>query len=524
MGITLQLIAKLDRASLERRVGTGVALLDRERLDDLRLIQIGKAAAAFLLCLAQWIDLGYKSPQLLKDLLRQVTPSVRAKMPLCDFLMLRMAEAFVAMAEEDDDQAIRLLGFVLEADCELSEQLTVLAHFWRGRAHRKKGEYEKAYSDITAAREQAGRLGLRKLAAAIQIQEAWCIFQSGDPKGAWKLLDEAERELKTTDDDLSLGNIYSARGRVVRRTGEYAESLAYYRQAVAIFHRRNPDHRNLARTLVNAAYVKRLLALYLHKRLEGRKAARRGSANTRYMEICRDALADLERAGQIYALHQHHGGTGSVLVNGGYIHLDLGDIERAGSEGAKAYELACSTNDHILMARARNLQAYAEIARVEEELGEDADIAVYAHQARRYAEEAVQLARQTQNRRLLAGAHIVCGAVAASDFFEDWEEARRCEVESRALLRAGDRDHLSEELTQLKSKIMRSIGINDTLRAWSQGIVGQKTFQQIAEEFAEVVIPQVWLREGKNVSRVAERLSVSPKKVRRILRNTGLIS
>lgn len=258
MGITLQLIAKLDRASLERRVGTGVALLDRERLDDLRLIQIGKAAAAFLLCLAQWIDLGYKSPQLLKDLLRQVTPSVRAKMPLCDFLMLRMAEAFVAMAEEDDDQAIRLLGFVLEADCELSEQLTVLAHFWRGRAHRKKGEYEKAYSDITAAREQAGRLGLRKLAAAIQIQEAWCIFQSGDPKGAWKLLDEAERELKTTDDDLSLGNIYSARGRVVRRTGEYAESLAYYRQAVAIFHRRNPDHRNLARTLVNAAYVKQI--------------------------------------------------------------------------------------------------------------------------------------------------------------------------------------------------------------------------------------------------------------------------
>jgi DNA-binding NtrC family response regulator len=97
-------------------------------------------------------------------------------------------------------------------------------------------------------------------------------------------------------------------------------------------------------------------------------------------------------------------------------------------------------------------------------------------------------------------------------------------MESRALLRPGDRDHLSEELARLKSKIMRSIGINDTLRAWSQGIVGHKTFQQITEEFAEVVIPQVWLREGKKVSHVAERLSISPKKVRRILRNTGLIS
>lgn len=97
-------------------------------------------------------------------------------------------------------------------------------------------------------------------------------------------------------------------------------------------------------------------------------------------------------------------------------------------------------------------------------------------------------------------------------------------MESRALLCSGDRDHLNEELIRLKSKIMRSIGINDTLRAWSHGIVGEKTFQQITEEFAEVVIPQVWLREGKKVSRVAERLSVSPKKVRRILHSTGRIS
>lgn len=524
MTITPQLLAKLERASLNRRVSAGIALLDRESFDDLRFDRLGSASAAFLLCLAQWIDLGYKSPQLLEDLLKQVTPAARARMPVCDFLMLRMAEAFVALAEEDDDQAIRLLGFVLESDCELSRQVIVLAYFWRGRAHRKKGEYEKAYQDITAARELADRLELRKLSAAIQIQEAWCVFQKGDPRGAWKLLDAAESELKTTDDGLSMANVYSARGRIVRRTGEYAESLAYYQQAIAVFHERNPNHRNLARTLVNAAYVKRLLALYLRKRLEARQAMRGGSVNARYMEICRDALADLERAGQIYALHHHHGGTGSVLVNGGYIHLDLGDIERAGSEGAKAYELANGKSDHILMARARILQAYAEIARVEEELGEDADIAVYAHQARRYAEEAVLLARQTQNRRLLAGAQIVCGAVAASDFFEDWEEARRCETESRALLRPGDRDHLSEELTHLKSKIMRSIGINDTLRAWSQGILGQKSFQQITEEFAEVVIPQVWLREGKKVSRVAERLSISPKKVRRILRNTGLMS
>jgi hypothetical protein len=82
--------------------------------------------------------------------------------------------------------------------------------------------------------------------------------------------------------------------------------------------------------------------------------------------------------------------------------------------------------------------------------------------------------------------------------------------------------HLGEELAVLKSRIMRSTGIDDTLRAWSQGIVGHKAFQQMTEQFAEVVIPQVWLREGRKLSHVAERLSISPKKVRRILRSVGL--
>jgi DNA-binding NtrC family response regulator len=75
----------------------------------------------------------------------------------------------------------------------------------------------------------------------------------------------------------------------------------------------------------------------------------------------------------------------------------------------------------------------------------------------------------------------------------------------------------------LKSRVLRSSGIDETLRAWSEGMVGNKTFQQITEEFAEIVIPKAWTRESKKISRVARRLSISPKKVRRILRNTGLL-
>lgn len=42
------------------------------------------------------------------------------------------------------------------------------------------------------------------------------------------------------------------------------------------------------------------------------------------------------------------------------------------------------------------------------------------------------------------------------------------------------------------------------------------------EEFTEIVIPKIWLREDSKISRVATRLSMSPKKMRRILANTNM--
>jgi hypothetical protein len=43
----------------------------------------------------------------------------------------------------------------------------------------------------------------------------------------------------------------------------------------------------------------------------------------------------------------------------------------------------------------------------------------------------------------------------------------------------------------------------------------------LTEQFAEIVIPKVWEKEDRKVARVAKRLSVSPKKVRRILARAG---
>ena len=91
-----------------------------------------------------------------------------------------------------------------------------------------------------------------------------------------------------------------------------------------------------------------------------------------------------------------------MLVNAGQLHLDMGEIDRALAEALKAYTLGRDKHDQILMARSRILEAFAENARVDEQLGEDGDTAVYANAAQRYAEEAVD-AGQAYAKSALVG-------------------------------------------------------------------------------------------------------------------------
>jgi hypothetical protein len=208
-------------------------------------------------------------------------------------------------------------------------------------------------------------------------------------------------------------------------------------------------------------------------------------------------------------------------VNAGHLHLDSGDIDRAEGEAAKAYCLGEERQDHILMARSRILQTTVQNERVEEQVG--GDLSLHGHLARSYSEDAIALAKLTQNNRLLAGAYVARSSVAANEFFQDWETAKAFAALAGELLGKDDLDHLSKELIVLKARIIRATGVDEMLRAWSEGITGEKTFQEVTEEFAELVIPKVWIREGRKVSRVAERLSISPKKVRRILANVDLL-
>jgi DNA-binding NtrC family response regulator len=166
------------------------------------------------------------------------------------------------------------------------------------------------------------------------------------------------------------------------------------------------------------------------------------------------------------------------------------------------------------------LQCIVENAAMEEQVG---DTAHHHEAAEAFARDAVAFAGQTENRRLSARAYVWQGLTFAAEP-GDPDASRRCCEQATALLQPEglERQYTWDDLEALKTRVLHARPIESVLRAWSAGVVENTSFQQMTEEFARIVIPKVWEREGRKISRVAEKLSISPKKVRRILRSTGV--
>jgi len=508
---------KLEQALVARDIRSGFALLNTMFAASAKLNPGCPEAHRLLLLLAQWTDLGYRNLEFLQEQIDQFPEVGHAELATRDFFRLKLVESFQALAAQSPLQAIELLDALLHAgEGILSTEQLFTIYFWRGRAHRQNGSFDAALADIHHAKECGRQIGAKKLIAVAKIHESWLVFHKGERQLAFDLLDEAEKVLLPTGHALSLGNIAAARGRFVRSAGDYARSLSYFERAIALYRQHNPEHLNVARASVNAAYVKRLMSLELRPR---RGAAAAGATNEQALRIAREAMNLLRDAARIYRLQHHQSGSGSVLINLGHLQLESGDMDAAAEEGRQAYELAQAESDHVLMARARILQAYVEMAHSEEQIDEHSDGLPSSQRAVDYADEAVSIARGTENKRLLAGAYITRGLASIEAHHGDLETGRIYATKAAELLGSEDRDHLYRELTHLRLKITEPKAVDETLRRWANGELGDKSFRQIEEEFAELVIPKVWMNLGRNVSLVAERLSISPKKVRRILRS-----
>jgi len=521
-----------------REIERGIACL-RSRQDLIANLDPSQENAAHLLAhLAIWIDIGFSGPSLQELLQRfeHLEPGLLSKLSIADYICLRMAEGMAAMVEEAMETAIGHFDFVLSLGKELDDRfLLAIACFWKGRCLRRRGEYDEALIYTGKGKDLAVGLGHLRMAAVMQVLESWLLFQQGKWKEAVRISQAAEKVLGETDDYVTLGNIQSFYGRMARREGRFDKAIEYFESAIGHYGKRDPRHPNLARSLANMALAKRGIALQLQKRIDrdaqrrrktsaagkGKPSATSQDSRGRLAQLRREGLEHLEAARAIYQQRPNHHGLGTVYMNAAYIHLDGGDFQRAEEEAASAYEVAEQKQDYILMVRARILQCMIENAKVEEEIGGGADPGSHARRAFEFSQEAIDLAKHTQHHLLLANAYLWQGLTQCNSFFDNPEAARESYDLARASCEANPSDNIWQDLQTLGAKILRKGSVHPALKAWSQGAVGEKTFRQISEEFAEIVIARVWEREGRKVSRVAARLSISPKKVRRILARVG---
>jgi tetratricopeptide (TPR) repeat protein len=530
-----RLVAQLKEEIAARHIESGIARLKAHHAL-LGSLSAGPSEAALLGYLAQWVDIGFRDNSLLEPMLERFSKAERIKLPLSSYVYLRIAQGLVAMTAEATDEAIAHFDFVLGLAEEFQDKESLaIVNFWKARCLRKRGEYDESLVYTVKARDLALELEHTRMAAVMQVLESWLLFQKGKLKEAVQILHAAEQVLRETDDYVTLGNIQSSYGRIASREGRHDEAIDHFTKAIGEYKKRDSQHRNLARTLANIALAKRMIALQLRKKIDAeaerrRKAAVRGVKTAvqsrmeyrlRLQRLSQEAFSHLKEAAAIYSRHPTHHGTGTVHLICGYLHLDNAEYERADQEASAAFELGNQKNDYILMGRARILQCIIENARVDEEIGEGSDPGYHARHAQSFIREAIEMAKHTQDRRLLAQAHIWEGFTHCNAFFEDGDAARQSYDAAVNFLQ---RDHsISEwqDLQMLRSRIHRTGSVDSTLRAWSQGFVGDKTFRQVTDQFAELVIPKVWKREGCKVSRVATKLSISPKKVRRILQRAG---
>src|SRR5580700_157494 len=104
MTLSQGLLAKLNAALVDRRIADGLQFLIRADKELDALQPTDRHAAAYLLCIAQWVDLGFRSVSYLNNIAARFIELRRDQMSICDYLHLRMVEGHLAFLAEDTSQ------------------------------------------------------------------------------------------------------------------------------------------------------------------------------------------------------------------------------------------------------------------------------------------------------------------------------------------------------------------------------------------------------------------------------------
>ncbi len=488
-----------------------------------------KNAAEFVGVLAQWCDLGQSDISMVRNLIAKYDKEDRSRLPVSEYLHLRMAEGLVSMKDQSLETALDHFELVVKLGSETAPwDVLTITHHWMARCQRKKGQYAAALTHIRKALELQTRHGHAPNQVPARVLESLILFDLGDTEHAIANLRQAEVILDETDDYETLGHVQCIYGRILRRELRYGQAIKHYTEAIESFRkRRGKDDANVARTLVDMSQARIQMARQFRTNIEGYSQPRVSDSKADRAALMRDLtslyeriLTDLETADEVFNESSNARGLARVHLSKANVYLEMGDLEVAAEEAAKAYELAASKIDYILMSFARNLQCMVENGWVEEQIEGWVEHAIAS---REFARDALELAGNTQDRRLLAMVNIWYGLVLSSSFFNERESAHEAMDRAATYIDLSCHDHIWQDFQNLKRRLLENAVLEPRLVQWAQGEIDDKTFRQLEEEFANLVIPRIWEQEGRKISRVASRLSIAPRKVRQVLSRLGFL-
>jgi tetratricopeptide (TPR) repeat protein len=424
-----------------------------------------KNAAHLVALFARWMDMGYAHVgmevesamsrlEMVKSRLRLFPQAPRELLCLRDIVHLRMASGYVALAEHRHENALADFSFVVAVSPEMVDrELAAMGHFAIAKVHRRRGEYDKAEPHVSEATRLAGEANRAEMVAGFSIMRAWLQFQKGDAKTAKELLFKAKAVLRRTEDHLRLGNIQSVLGRIAQREGRFHDALRNYGLALSEYEKWSPKHGNKGRTLVNRAFVSRLLALKTLKK--GHECeAERGEAEG----LRQNARTDLQESLCIYADLNHGRGQASVKVVSALLYLDSEDFDRAEREAEEAYQLGIEKMDMIVAARARIVQCMTENARASNSSRGSSQEDACMERALTCAGEAIALAEKTQNKRLQARTYIWRGLTLLRSSGDNYGAAWDCYDRGKSLLEPPGGSYAAEELHLLETELKLNQG------------------------------------------------------------------
>lgn len=494
--------------------------------------------AAMIGYLAQWADGPGSLAKELSELLLRFPQADRGRLPIGSYLFLRFAEGVLNFtAGKPDTGDFDFVITVGSSGCA-DEEVLLLAHLWKADVERKSGALDRGMWHAKRSGELALHSGYPRLAAKAQALEGLLMLDGGLPH-AGELLQQAESVLLETEDWLWQGRIQDGFGRAALNEGRYQSAFEHFTSAKDFFDHGREPHAELGWAYFSMARAQRLIASRLANNIDASAELRRHSLRAEATEISpsssvsrqrldqlrNDTFTALAHSAAIFRSLNSTRALDSVRLERGALWADSGDLQRATRHAHESFLGGMRHKDVLLMAQARLLQSHIERTHCEEGVG--LDLALHAQRAHEYAKEALALGLQCDampsvKRRLLAAIYVCQGLLLLNEFFNNSEAARECCHSASEYVNPSERNELWDEYQALVLKALHSGSIDAKLRKWCEGLPEGKTFQQIIEEFADLVIPAVWAREGKNISRVVTKLSISPKKVRRILTRVGL--